>query len=67
MLKRRAAGETTSALLRMTLETAIEPQPESSSLVTRAIDRARGLHPVWLLNVVVIAAALLVVLAAHGI
>ena len=41
----------------MTAQTATEPQPKSSSRLARAIAAARGLHPVWGLNVAVIAAA----------
>jgi hypothetical protein len=41
----------------MTAEIATEPQPESSSRLARVIAPARRLHPVWALNVAVIAAA----------
>jgi hypothetical protein len=41
----------------MTAQTATEPQPKSSSRLGRALRPARGIHPVWGLNVALLAAA----------
>jgi diguanylate cyclase (GGDEF)-like protein len=41
----------------MTAQTATEPQPKSSSRLARVLRAARGIHPVWGLNVALLAAA----------
>ncbi len=41
----------------MTAQTATEPQPKTSARLVRALRHARGIHPVWGLNLVLIATA----------
>ncbi len=51
----------------MRAPTATEPQPKTSSRLSGALRRARNVHPVWGLNVVVIAAAVALYLGpVHG-
>ncbi len=58
-MREGAAGESDVGALWMRAENAIEPQPKSHSRLSGALRRARGVHvhPVWGLNVVVLATA----------
>jgi len=51
----------------MTAQTATEPQPKSPARLRRVLLRARGIHPVWLLNAAVIATSIALYLGpVHG-
>jgi diguanylate cyclase (GGDEF)-like protein len=57
MLSQRARRPDDVGASCMSPQTATEPKPESPARLVRVLRHARGIHPVWLLNVAVIAAS----------